>query len=67
MAGVGPVLILRIPGDVLAHEVMRVTLKEIAKEAEPWSGNATTSAGMALEALRAVDRLEGTGDPVHGS
>ena len=60
-------LVLRVPGDVLAHEVMRFALREIAKEAEPWSGNASTSAEMALEALRAVDRLEGTGDPVHGA
>ena len=60
-------LVLRIHGDVLAHEVMRVTLKEIAKESEPWSGNATTSAGMALEALRVVERLEGTGEVAHGA
>ena len=60
-------IVLRVPGDVLAHEVMRFALQEIAKEAEPWSGNVSTGAEMALEALRAVEQLEGTGEPARGA
>ena len=58
------ILTLTVPGERIALEVMRHTLRQIAMESEPWSGSPTTSAEMAQEALRVVEALEGMGGPV---